>query len=338
VPLLAAHARRAAAPTTVAWLAIAMTAAFILIPLTARPGRAEPSTPDLERKIEEASRRLEVVIEQYDGLREDMKVTKAQSGVLAKQIAPLERAVDTHRDRIGVLAATAYRSGGVSAATALLHARSGSDVMDQLLLLDQLARQQQDEIADLRASEERFDTARHTLETLAAEQNGQERQLSAKKAQIEAEIAQLQQMREGAFGADPSGDRAGRAGGRYDYVPQPVPGMSGEVVRFAYAQLGKPYRWAADGPDAYDCSGLVTAAYRQAGVKLPHNSRQQWQSVTPISRSQLRPGDLIFYYQDVHHVAMYMGGDMMVHAPNFGEPVQMDRLDHAPIYGFGRVG
>jgi cell wall-associated NlpC family hydrolase len=305
--------------------------------LGAGQAHAEPSGSELERKIEDASRRLEAVVEQYDGLREDLKATKSQFAVLAKKVAPLEREVDVHRDRVGVLAATAYRTGGISVATALLGARSGSEVMDRLLFLYQLAHYQQGEIAGLRAVEQRYDTARHSLEALAATQSGQERQLTAKKALIEAEITQLQQMRDHASEANLTDAAADRAANRYGYVPQQVPGAAGDVVKFAYAQLGKPYRWAAEGPNAYDCSGLVTAAYRKAGVQLPHNSRQQWRSVTPISRSQLRPGDVVFYYPDVHHVGIYMGNGMMVHAPNFGEPVRMDRIDQQPIYGFGRV-
>jgi cell wall-associated NlpC family hydrolase len=307
--------------------------------LVALPGQAhaEPSGSELAHKIEDASRRLEAVVEQYDGLREDLKTTKSQFAALARKVAPLEREVNIHRDRVGVLAATAYRTGGISVATALLSARSGSEVMDQLLFLYELAHYQQGEIAGLRAVEQRYDAARHSLEALSATQSGQERQLTAKKALIEAEIAQLQQMRNHASEADLAGLRTGRAANRYSYVPQQVPGAAGDVVKFAYAQIGKPYRWAAEGPNAYDCSGLVTAAYRNAGVQLPHNSRQQWRSVTPISRSQLRPGDVVFYYPDVHHVGIYMGNGMMVHAPTFGEPVRMDRIDQQPIYGFGRV-
>jgi cell wall-associated NlpC family hydrolase len=307
--------------------------------LAALPGQAhaEPSGSDLETKIEDASRRLETVVEQYDGLREDLKATKSKFAVLAKTVAPLEREVNAHRDRVGVLAATAYRTGGIGVATALLGARSGSEVTDQLLFLYQLAHYQQGEIAGLRAVEQRYDTARHSLEALAATQSGQERQLAAKKTMIEAEITQLEQMRDHASEANLTGAAADRAANQYGYVPQQVPGAAGDVVKFAYAQIGKPYRWAAEGPNAYDCSGLVTAAYRKAGVQLPHNSRQQWRSVTPISRSQLRPGDVVFYYPDVHHVGIYMGNGMMVHAPTYGEPVRMDRIDQQPIYGFGRV-
>ena len=72
-------------------------------------------------------------------------------------------------------------------------------------------------------------------------------------------------------------------------------------------------------------------------MTLPHNSAAQWQAVHPVSRAELRQGDLVFYYADIHHVAIYVGGGRVVHAPNYGERVRVERMGYAPIYGFGRV-
>jgi cell wall-associated NlpC family hydrolase len=107
-------------------------------------------------------------------------------------------------------------------------------------------------------------------------------------------------------------------------------------VRFAYAQIGKPYGWGSAGPNAYDCSGLTSAAWRVAGVRLPHNAARQWYAVTRISRAELRPGDLVFYYNSIQHVGMYVGGGRIVHAPTFGEAVRVERMGYAPILGYGR--
>ena len=93
------------------------------------------------------------------------------------------------------------------------------------------------------------------------------------------------------------------------------------------AQLGDPYVWAASGPDAFDCSGLTQYAYAAAGVSLPHSSGMQSQLGTPVSRSDLQPGDLVFFYSPVSHVGMYIGNGQMVHASTAGEPVQVASLD-----------
>jgi cell wall-associated NlpC family hydrolase len=109
-------------------------------------------------------------------------------------------------------------------------------------------------------------------------------------------------------------------------VQAPAPAMSAgaaAAVRAAVAQVGKPYRFAGGGPDAFDCSGLTMFAWARAGVSLPHFARAQWESLPRVSLKGLQPGDLVFFYADVHHVGLYIGGGMMVHAPRTGEVVSV---------------
>ncbi|MFD0594195.1 C40 family peptidase [Catellatospora coxensis] len=107
-------------------------------------------------------------------------------------------------------------------------------------------------------------------------------------------------------------------------------------MAFAYKQLGKPYVWAADGPNGYDCSGLTLAAWRAAGVSLYHQAATQWREVAHISRSQLLPGDLVFY-SGLGHVALYVGSGKVIHAPTTGEVVKIASVDMMSPYGYGRV-
>src|SRR6266542_3852787 len=106
-------------------------------------------------------------------------------------------------------------------------------------------------------------------------------------------------------------------------------------LKVSYGQLGKPYQWGADGPGSYDCSGLTMAAWRAAGLSLPHNAAMQWRSIPHISRSVLRPGDLVFYY-NLGHVAIYVGNNQVIHAPTFGDHVKISSVDMARPYGYGR--
>ena len=93
------------------------------------------------------------------------------------------------------------------------------------------------------------------------------------------------------------------------------------------AQRGKPYVWAAAGPGSFDCSGLTMYAYAAAGVSLPHSSRMQSQMGQPVSRDQLQPGDLVFFYSPVSHVGIYIGNGQMVHAPTSGDVVKVASVD-----------
>jgi len=101
------------------------------------------------------------------------------------------------------------------------------------------------------------------------------------------------------------------------------------AVRYALAQLGKPYRWGAEGPNSFDCSGLVQTAYRAAGINLPRVSRQQYGAGRLVPLSGLRPGDLLFYARNprdrrtIYHVGMYLGAGRMVEAPNRRAPVRI---------------
>jgi cell wall-associated NlpC family hydrolase len=102
------------------------------------------------------------------------------------------------------------------------------------------------------------------------------------------------------------------------------------------AQIGDPYVWGAGGPNAFDCSGLTQYAYAAAGISLPHSSSMQSTMGVPVSRSQLQPGDLIFFYSPVSHVGMYIGNGQMVHASTSGVPVKTASIDSMGSYNSAR--
>jgi cell wall-associated NlpC family hydrolase len=115
-----------------------------------------------------------------------------------------------------------------------------------------------------------------------------------------------------------------------------APESASTVVQFAYDQLGKPYAAGMAGPHAYDCSGLVVAAFSQSGAALPRTSQAQWDQTEPISRSELAPGDLVFSY-GLGHVAIYIGRNQVVHATKPGDTVKIGSLDYLPVDGYRRV-
>ena len=128
----------------------------------------------------------------------------------------------------------------------------------------------------------------------------------------------------------PTGPRAG------GHVPAPRPGAAGAVAA-ALSQLGVPYRFATAIPGvAFDCSGLTSWAWAQAGVSLPHQSRAQYAVLPHISQSQIQPGDLLFYYNPIGHVAMYIGGGRIVQATRPGDVVSIGTANWGRVVGIGR--
>ena len=112
-------------------------------------------------------------------------------------------------------------------------------------------------------------------------------------------------------------------------APVAAPSVAAQIaVDTALAQQGKPYLWAGAGPNSFDCSGLTQYAYAAAGISLPHSSRMQSTMGTAVSRADLRPGDLVFFYSPVSHVSMYIGNGQMVHASTSGSPVKVVEIQY----------
>jgi peptidoglycan DL-endopeptidase CwlO len=172
---------------------------------------------------------------------------------------------------------------------------------------------------------ERLGAANRVLEGLkAAQRRAYEARLRAKR---EAAAAAARKAQQEALRSASSGSTSTRVK---------------KMLNYALSQVGDRYVFAADGDDSFDCSGLVVAAYKRAGIALPHSSRVQFRMTKRISRSQLRPGDLVFYFgRGAAHVGIYIGNNRMVHASNPREDVIITSLNH-PWYvkrysGAGRV-
>ncbi|WP_344075842.1 C40 family peptidase [Luedemannella helvata] len=299
-------------------------------------GHADPPVAD---QLEAASHRLEKVVERYNATRADLAATRARMRVIARQLRPLDRRLDAAQSRVGRIAASAYKDGGLVTAGALLSATSPHALVDRLLALDHLARTERRDVRALDALDARLRSRQRDLTGLATRLAKQRRELAADKAEVIAEITRLEGLRAAARQAD-WGAPVTNLGSDPVSVQERALTSKGarSAVSYALDQRGKDYQFGSSGPNAFDCSGLAMASWRRAGVYLPHNAARMWWSVPHLNRSDLRPGDLVFYYSDIHHVAVYIGSGRVVHAPGWGQPVTISPLHHAPVYGYGRPG
>jgi peptidoglycan DL-endopeptidase CwlO len=290
-----------------------------------------PTPAELDRRIMAAARRLETIVERYNDSREQLRAIRAEQRTLGSRLMPMTVDVRQREALIGGLAARTYQRTRNGPTVALFGSDSPHQFVDRLLVLNQLATEQQRAVAELHRARTELTATRDRLNALTAQQHAQQTRLSMQQAMVEGEIATLKQMRRAAYGG---GSRYGDA---MDYPTPPyVPGPAGQVVAFAFAQIGKPYRWGAEGPDSYDCSGLALSAWRTAGVPLPHNAARQYRATARLSRDDLRPGDLVFFYGPITHVGIYIGDSRMIHAPEYGEHVRIAPIDSLPVHGFGR--
>jgi len=318
-----------------AWCAAILAAALVLSP--AAPASAAPSTPgDIENQINDAWNKLEPIIEQYNQVHGQLQDTQAKIDALQKQMSPLQMQVDLAMTRVGAMSAQLYERGPGSRITALLEAGTPATFADQLTTLDSIARQQSSQVSATAALLDTFAAKRKPLDDLEAQLAAQDADLAGKKNTIQAQLDQLQKLRLAAYGS--SGQAAGNL--RPVACPMEYYGDKGsQAAKKACSLIGKPYIWGDAGPAGYDCSGLTLAAWGSVGVTLGHFTGWQWTEGKPVTRAQLRPGDLVFWFSDLHHMGMYVGGGWVVHAPHTGDYVRMAQLDRGlPVAGFRRPG
>jgi peptidoglycan DL-endopeptidase CwlO len=306
-------------------------------------GLARSAPDDLDRLIARASAQLEVATEHYDAVRADLAASWARVGILNRDMAGLAEQVTQGQARTRVIAVRAYETGLPADASTVLAANSPADFLDRLQLLDRAAAARDRQLRQLLAQQRALALRRRQLDAAVLRGTAQEHAAASLRETIRAQLRHLDQIRSRVGGQILDRRPATRSQVRLRPARSPTRARASDdrglaAVRFAFGQLGKWYQFGADGPDTYDCSGLTMAAWRTAGVYLPHNAARQWSSVSHIDRSHLRQGDLVFYYRDIHHVAVYIGEGQVIHAPGPGERVQRAPVDLAPIYGLGRPG
>jgi len=299
------------------------------------PARAAPSPGDLENQINDAWNKLEPTIEQYNKVHGQLQDTQGKIDALQKQIDPLQMQIDLAMSRVGSMSAELYKMGPGSRQLALLNAGSVDTFADQMSSLDELAHRQREQVSGVAALVDQYNIQKKPLDELKAQLSVQDADLAAKKDAIQKQMDDLQKLRLAAYG--PSGPALGSL--RLAACPVEYYGDKGsQAAKTACSLIGKPYIFGAAGPSGYDCSGLTLTAWAAVGVTLGHYTGWQWTEGTPVTRGQLHPGDLVFYFSDLHHMSIYVGGGYVVHAPHTGDVVRMAPLDEAglPIAGYRR--
>jgi len=303
------------------------------------PAQAAPTTSGEAADLVAArGHELEVVTEQFNearvALTAQQEATKAAIATMEQATAELAAA----QQHVRGLARTAYTGEGLGSFQALLTSDSADAFVDRVATLQLVAGHQNGILERAASANVAAAQAQATAQQAAADAQAQYDAVAAQQAALQAEVdeyrAAFQQLsaqeRQAAIAHHDGQDRASRSEERAA-VPAAGPvvadsGAAQTAIDAAMAQRGKPYVWAAGGPNSFDCSGLTAYAFRAAGISLPHSSRMQSQMGQPVSRDQLQPGDLVFFYSPVSHVGIYIGNGQMVHAPTSGDVVKVAPL------------
>ncbi|WP_448607897.1 C40 family peptidase [Geodermatophilus sp. URMC 60] len=306
------------------------TLALTLLPGTAAADPEDATTAaQAAQLVAQAGHELETVTEQVNEARETLAQQQAAVRSAEQAAAEAQSQLEALDGRIRQVARTAFTSGdGMPELDLLMTSGSAEDFVSRLATLDAIAGHTDDvlgEVADSAAA------AELTRADADAAQTAAQRTLddvTARQVRLEADIADYQAQYDALSAPQQQEVVAARAGRAVPAAPAAaVSGAAQSAVDTALAQVGDAYVWGAGGPDAFDCSGLTQYAYAAAGISLPHSSRMQATLGRAVSRAELQPGDLIFYYSPVSHVSMYIGNGQMVHASTSGQPVKVVSVD-----------
>jgi cell wall-associated NlpC family hydrolase len=314
-------------------------------------GHAEPQrTPgEVRAEVDRLYREAEAATEKYNGAKERAESAKRRLRALRDATARAAERLNTARQDLGSVAAAQYRGGGLDPALQLVLSADPDGYLEGAALAERAGSRRQVEVGRVRKQLREIGQLRgaarielHALTSRRAELKRHKRTVTAKLDTARRLLSGLTPgQRAGlADGADPAahpaGTRSGVAapGSVTSRAPSP---RAAQAVSYAYRKLGSPYVWGASGPDAFDCSGLVQAAYRSAGVSLPRTSYAQIDAGRRVPRSELLPGDLVFFYSGISHVGIYVGDGRMIHAPNPSAPVRLAPVDEMPFAGATRV-
>jgi len=318
-------------------LLCALVAIGVLLPGTA--ASADPSPQDVERQLQKAHDDLELVVENYNKIGEELKANQAAVDAVNAQLAPMQAQFAAAQADVATLARSAYKSGGGLASMQMLVGSNSADsVVYQLEAVRRASRTRKHDVTTYADAKATYEAEKRRLDQLLADSQKKQADAAARKAEIEAKIKTLDEQ-EAKFTAQQAARGTPRRSSGGTQPSQPAPTGSGKgavAVRFAYAQVGKPYVYGASGPNSYDCSGLTMAAWKSAGVSLAHNAAMQYNSIPHVSRGSLSPGDLVFS-NGLGHVTIYIGNGQVISAPTSGRNVEVQSLPSS-VNGYGRPG
>ncbi|MCX4883067.1 C40 family peptidase [Streptomyces sp. NBC_00847] len=323
----------------------------------------QPSLEEVEKKVDDLYRQAESATEKYNAAKEKTTTQHKRVDTLLDDVAQRTQKLNAEREELGSYAAAQYRTGAAAPDTAtFLLADSPQDYFDQTQLMGRLTSRQKSAVDDYfteqSAAMKKRQEASKSLETLTETQSdlqtakstvqtklsGARELLSKLTAEEKARLAAIQQKKkqEAARKAAELAERqaaeqkakeetsAGGSGSSADSGSTSGTGSSAtkaeKTLAFARAQVGKPYVWGATGPGSYDCSGLTQAAWKAAGVSLPRTTYDQVKAGTTVPLADAQPGDLVFFYDDISHVGIYIGNGMMIHAPKPGAYVREESV------------
>ncbi|MFE5051724.1 C40 family peptidase [Streptomyces sp. NPDC056637] len=309
------------------------------------PAAGSKSVPTLLTDLQRLYREAEKATETYNATAEKLKKRRKTAGDLARKLVVARSSLHDSRDAAGRLAREQYQgSSNISPYLRLLLARDPQHALDQGHVIRRVAQERMATVDRLVGGEKRADglaaQARKALDEQTRLSERQKKDRDAVRTRLKnvekllaslssAQLAELTRLEDtGMAKAQKTFMASGALSSRR------TPSRAGDTaLAYAVKQIGKPYVWGAEGPAAFDCSGLTSQAWVHAGQAIPRTSQEQWARLPRVPLNELRPGDLVVYFPEATHVAMYLGDGMVVQAPRPGAKVKVSPIAANPLLG-----
>lgn len=319
------------------------TAAAAAVALSANAANAapseKPSKDEVKAKVDKLYEQTEQASEKLNGAQEKQDKLEKEISTLQDNVARGQEELNELRDSLGLAAAAQYRTGSIDPSVQLFLSADPDDYLDKASTMDQLSSQQVETLKKVtekqRALAQQRSEATEKLEDLADTRT----ELAKKKKEVQSKLSEARKLLNSMTAAEKAALAAADARATRDSERSalsgsstPATGRAASAYAAAQSVIGSPYVYGASGASSFDCSGLTSWAFAQAGITIPRTSQAQASAGTRIySQSDLQVGDLVIFYSDQHHVGFYAGNGQVLHAPRSGTVVRYESIDNMPF-------
>lgn len=345
---MASHRRpKPVSRTRISFLTAAAVTAVALTSSAGAQADPTPTRDQVKAQVDQLNQQAEVATENLDAATEKQQRLQQQVGDLQDQIAREQAKVTDTETGLAEVAAEQYRDGGISPTVQLMLTSDPGSFLNKAGAMNQLGAQQRDALKALQAEQRQLDQQKNEAQAKLADLDTTAKSLKTAKDDVQAKLQKAQslldsltqQQREQLAAADAQSAASSRDAARTAITIAAPNAHAAAAIAAAESKLDSPYVYGATGPGSFDCSGLMQWAYAQAGVSLPRTSQEQASAGTNIGTdiANAQPGDLIIYYSAESHVGMYVGSNLIVHAPHTGAVVRYESATVMPIAAIVRI-
>ncbi|MGP4113082.1 NlpC/P60 family protein [Streptomyces sp. 4N509B] len=323
----------------------ATAAATVAVTSQGAQADPNPTMEEVQERVDELHHEAEEATEEYNGAKEQEEELEEEIADLQDAAARGQGELNDLVGSLGSIASAQYRNGGLDPSVQLFLSSDPEGYLDRASTLDQVSGVQAETLRQIESQQRTLEQQREEaaekledLEELREELRERKDEIQGRLAEAQELLNQLTEEEQAALDAAAAEEASDAAEAAAGASLEGASSYGAAAVAAAETALGTPYVWGGSSPGGFDCSGLTSWAYAQAGVSLPRTSQSQAYAGTQVGINDLAPGDLVFFYSELSHVGIYVGNGQMIHAPRPGGVVEYSSLDVMPFAWGVRVG